>query len=71
MKKRLKDKIWHEKTIVIHRLVEQYKDKLCSERIPICFLVTIKDGRQYRTMFRADSLKELWKLIEQEGRFYL
>jgi len=71
MKKQFKEKTYPYKTIIIHKLVKEYKDKLGSEHVPICFLVTIKDGNQYRTMFRADSLKELWKLIEQEGKFYL
>jgi len=69
--KLFKEKTYPYKTIIISKLVKEYKDKLGSEHVPICFLVTIKDGNQYRTMFRADTLKELWKLIEQEGRFYL
>jgi len=71
MKKRLKDKIWHEKTIVIHRLVEQYKDDMSTENKAVCFLVTVKDGLGARTMFRADSVNELWKLLKSESRIYL
>ena len=67
---RLKDKEWHFKTIIINKLVAQYKGKWGTTNEPICFLVTIKDNGT-RVMFRADSVTQLFKLIKNEGRIYL
>ena len=68
--KRLKDKEWHYKTIVINKSRAQFKDKFGIISEPICFLVTIKDNGK-RVMFRADSVRELFDLIKQEGMIYL
>jgi hypothetical protein len=58
--------------IVIDNLVKQTGNKLGFTNEPICFLVTIKDPlSKGQTMFRADSVKELWKMIEQESRLWL
>ncbi len=42
-KRRLTDKIWHFKTIIIRKLVEQYRDSSGHENRPVCFFISIKD----------------------------
>ena len=72
MKTKVKEIIIKDCIIVIDKLVKRTEDKLGFTNEPICFLVTIKDPlSKGQTMFRADSVKELWKMIEQESRLWL
>ena len=72
MKIKTKEIIVKDCIIVIDKLVKRTEDKLGFTNEPICFLVTIKDPlSKGQTMFRADSVKELWKMIEHESRLCL
>jgi len=70
MRRKLKDKNWHYLTIRIRKLVVQYKNGFMTSNEPTYFLVTLEDGYS-KTMFRADSVTELFKKIKEEGRIYL
>lgn len=63
MSRRLKDKVWRSCQIDIDRLVEQIKDGNMITNDTVAYLVTIHHGGGRRTMFRADSQKELWEHI--------
>ena len=69
-KKRLKDKECHYKTIRITKYIHRYKTGAITQHKPQCFLVTIDCGH-IKVAFRADSVRELFKKIKEEGRFYL
>lgn len=66
--RRLKDKVWRDCKIVIDRLVEQTVDGISTENKTVAYLVTIYQGGGRRTMFRADSLKQLWTSLIEESR---
>jgi hypothetical protein len=63
-KKRLKDKVWNICNIKIDHYVAQYQEGAMTTNKTIGFLVTISEGRRKRTMFRADSIRKLWKEIK-------
>jgi len=70
MKKRLKDKIFRDVTIKIDRLVEQYQDDSGIDNKCVAFLVTIEHGQGRKTMFRANSERDLWKEIKHFAMVY-
>ena len=64
MIKKLKDKVWRDCTIKIDRLVEQYQEDIMTTNKTIGFLVNIEFNKGRNTMFRANSVRELWKMIK-------
>jgi hypothetical protein len=68
--KRLKDKVWRDVVIKIDRLVEQRQEGAFIENKCVAFLVTIEHGQGRKTMFRADSVRELWKEIKHHTITY-
>jgi|GEM_PF-5823132 len=68
--KRLKNKVWRDYRIDISRLVERTIDDDITSHKTVAFLVTIHQSAGRRTMFRADSIKELWADIIDECRIF-
>jgi hypothetical protein len=65
-KNRLKNKLWNICNIKIDHWVAQYKEGAMTTNKTIAFLVKIKTAYGTQIMFRADSVKDLWKMIKYE-----
>ena len=66
MRKQLKDKIWNICHIKIDHWVAQHQGNGMTTNKTIAFLVKVKTNYGGQTMFRADNVRDLWKMIKRE-----
>lgn len=68
--KKLKDKVWNICNIKIDHYVAQYKEGDMTTNKTLGFLVEIRTGHRKQIMFRANNIRDLWKMIKHETMIY-